>query len=65
MSTMRPIITLGQPHVAGTIDLFWVECLALRAQKREGSPHVSEPLLPSLALREWGLYALRWLAPQD
>ncbi len=45
MSAMRPIITVGQPHIAGTIDLFRVECLALRAQKK-GSTHASEPVPP-------------------
>jgi len=33
MSARRPTITVGQPHADGAIDLFWVERLALRAQK--------------------------------
>ncbi len=63
MSAMRPIITVGQPHIAGTIDLFRVECLALRAQKRGIDPCLSTRT--PLALREWGLYALCGAALPD
>jgi hypothetical protein len=38
---------------------------SLFAHRRVGSTHTSEPLLPSLALREWGLYALCGVALPD